>query len=149
MTVCQRALFALAIGAAVEAMPSGRLAGRGWERRDPAETGEGVLRAHTLRVVPRRDEQRPGDIGTNTVESTQLGRGSGRETIELGVEGGEFSPKRLMAMRQDLERQLGGRWRRRDRTGPRPAAVSINWSPESERSCSRSSAGAVTMSARI
>ena len=81
----------LAIAAAVEAMASGRLAGRGWERRHPAEMGEGALRAHALGVVPGRDEQRAGDVGADTVERAAAGcRGSGGEAIQLAVEGDEL-----------------------------------------------------------
>ena len=84
------------------------LAGRGVDRGDPAEVGEGGLGGDPLGVVAGGDEQQGGGVGADTVEGEQARRGRADEVGELVVEAGAVGVDVEHPAAEGLHGQLGG-----------------------------------------
>ena len=67
-------MVGLTVAAPVESMAD-RLAGRGVDRGDPAEVGEGGFGGDPLGVVTGGDEQQRGGVDADTVEGEEARRG--------------------------------------------------------------------------
>jgi hypothetical protein len=65
----------LAVAAGVEPVTE-LLAGRGVQRRDPAQVREGPFAVQPFGVVAGGDQQRGGDVGADTLFGEQVGGGS-------------------------------------------------------------------------
>jgi len=106
-TDAPQGVVGLPVAAPVEPM-AGRLAGRGVDRGDPAEVGEGGLGADPVGVVAGGDEQQGGGVGADTLQGQQARGGRCDEPVELAIQAGAVGVDVDDASSEGLHGQLGG-----------------------------------------
>src|SRR6266568_2299874 len=134
----------LAVTAAVEPVAGG-LAGGRLDRGGAAQHREAGVAAEPAGVVAGGDQQRAGAVLADPEQRHQPGRRRTGEPVQLGGERGDLGRQGLVAAGEDAQREHG----RGQVIGPGSSSAAARTSQVTDRprSCSRSSAGAVTSSA--
>src|SRR5829696_1481345 len=136
----------LAVPTPIQPMPLG-LARGGLDRGGPAQHRERRIRAEPIGVVPGGDQQRPGRVGADPKQGHQPRRRRGGEPVQLGVQHRQFGREGLVAAAQGPQAERAAATGVVTGPSSSPAVVWTSRTVDRSRSCSRSSAGAVTTSA--
>src|SRR6266511_2995978 len=136
----------LAVTAPVEPV-AGRLAGGRLDRGGAAQHREAGIAAKPAGVVAGGDQQRAGAVLADAEQRHQLGRRLGGEAVQLGVR--ELISADRAWWRAASVRSASMAAARGPAIGPGASAAAVRTSAAADRprSCSRSSAGAVTRAA--